>query len=77
MLLTSCFQAILKTSIDRGHVGCEKFSRWLRAICTILLSRGRPSDRIKALGYVEQAVDVMKSADHEVGYQLPFQNMVR
>ena len=64
-------QAILKSCIDRGHVGCERFSRWLRAICTILLSRGRPSDRVKALGYVEQALDVMKCADPEVSFISP------
>lgn len=40
----------------------DKFSRWLRAICTILLARNQPSDRVKALGYVEQAIDVIK--DH-------------
>lgn len=38
----------------------EKFSRWLRAICTILLSKNSASDRAKALGYVEQAVAVLE-----------------
>ena len=53
--------------MENGQVDCDKFSRWLRAIVTILLARGRPSDRIKALGYVEQAVDVLKdNAEDEV-----------
>lgn len=43
----------------------EKFSRWLRAICTILLSRNSPSDRTKALGYVEQAVAVLDQYAHD------------
>ena len=38
----------------------EKFSRWLRAICTILLSRNSAADRTKAIGYVEQAVGVLQ-----------------
>lgn len=40
----------------------SKFSRWLRALCTILLSRNNPTDRTKSLGYVEQAVAVIE--DH-------------
>jgi hypothetical protein len=39
----------------------EKFSRWLRAICTILLARNSPTDRAKAIGYVEQGVGVIES----------------
>ena len=38
----------------------EKFSRWLRAICTILLSRNSATGRTKAAGYVEQAVRVLQ-----------------
>ena len=37
-----------------------KFARWLRATCTILLSRSTPADRTKALGYVDQAVAVLE-----------------
>jgi hypothetical protein len=48
---------------------CDKFSRWLRAIVGILLSRNRPSDRIKALGYVEQAIEVLKgNSDGDVSF---------
>jgi len=38
----------------------EKFSRWLRAICTILLARNTSGDRVKAIGYVEQAATVIE-----------------
>ena len=55
----SFWQAILHASLDRAALSVEKFSRWLRAICTILLSRNRPTDRTKAIGYVEQAVEVL------------------
>jgi len=40
----------------------EKFSRWLRAACALCFARGRNEDRLKALGYVEQAITVLK--DH-------------
>jgi hypothetical protein len=40
----------------------KKFSRWLRAVCTILLARGRGPDRNKTLAYMHQAIDVLK--DH-------------
>jgi hypothetical protein len=38
----------------------EKFSRWLRAICTIILARNTATDRVKAIGYVEQALAVIE-----------------
>ncbi len=41
----------------------EKFSRWLRAICTILLSRNSQADRKKAITYAEQALTVMEDPD--------------
>jgi len=40
----------------------EKFSRWLRAACVLCLARGGNQDRLKALGYVEQAITTLK--DH-------------
>jgi hypothetical protein len=40
----------------------EKFARWLRIVCTLLLSRNNDADRAKAVAYVEQAATVM--ADH-------------
>ncbi|KAI0662358.1 meiosis protein SPO22/ZIP4 like-domain-containing protein [Cubamyces menziesii] len=61
-VLFAALEAILHASLDRAALSIEKFSRWLRAICTILLSRSSPADRIKAIGYVEQAVGVVQ--DH-------------
>jgi len=53
---------MLLACLNKSVLNIEKFSRWLRAICSILLARNRPSDRVKALGYIEQAVEVIK--DH-------------
>ncbi|KAI8983311.1 meiosis protein SPO22/ZIP4 like-domain-containing protein [Trametes punicea] len=61
-VLFPALEAILHASLDRAVLSIEKFSRWLRAICTILLSRSSPADRTKAIGYVEQAVGVLQ--DH-------------
>ncbi|KAL1952366.1 hypothetical protein VTO73DRAFT_1515 [Trametes versicolor] len=61
-VLSTALEAILHASLDRAVLSVEKFSRWLRAICTILLARSAPADRTKAIGYVEQAVGVLQ--DH-------------
>jgi hypothetical protein len=53
-------QAILHASLDRSALSVEKFARWLRAICTILLSRNTAPDRLKAVGYIEQAIIVLE-----------------
>lgn len=55
-------QAILHASLDRSALSVEKFARWLRAICTILLARNTAPDRLKAIGYIEQAITVLE--DH-------------
>jgi hypothetical protein len=49
----------LHASLDRNVLSIEKFSRWLRGTCTILLCRNTTADRVKAVGYVEQAITVM------------------
>lgn len=59
-VLFAALEAILHASLDRASLSVEKFSRWLRAICTILLSRNSSADRAKALRYVEQAVAVLE-----------------
>jgi len=59
VLLTG-LEAILRASLDHNSLSVEKFSRWLRGICTIILARNTPSDRLKAIGYVEQAVTVIE-----------------
>jgi len=46
----------------------EKFSRWLRTICSINLARNTVADRLKAIGYVEQALNVMEDY-HDPGHE--------
>lgn len=58
----SQLQAILRASLDHNLLSVEKFSRWLRAICTISIARDTPEDRLKAIGYVEHALTVIE--DH-------------
>ncbi|KAI0248099.1 hypothetical protein BJV78DRAFT_1132012, partial [Lactifluus subvellereus] len=53
-------QAILHASLDRKALSVEKFARWLRAICTMLLARNTAPDRLKAIGYIEQAIVVLE-----------------
>jgi hypothetical protein len=53
-------QAILRASLDRSALSVEKFARWLRAICTMLLARNTAPDRLKAIGYIEQAIVVLE-----------------
>ncbi|KAI0757464.1 meiosis protein SPO22/ZIP4 like-domain-containing protein [Daedaleopsis nitida] len=59
-VLFAALEAILHASLDRAVLSVEKFSRWLRAISTILLSRNSTADRTKVIGYVEQAVGVLQ-----------------
>ncbi|KIM81848.1 hypothetical protein PILCRDRAFT_8503 [Piloderma croceum F 1598] len=61
-VLFAALEALLHASLDRSCLSVEKFSRWLRAICTILLSRNGTADRVKALGYVEQSFAVMDTS---------------
>ncbi|KAI0719068.1 meiosis protein SPO22/ZIP4 like-domain-containing protein [Cerioporus squamosus] len=72
-VLFAALEAILHASLDRAVLSVEKFSRWLRAICTILLSRNSAADRTKAIGYVEQAVGVLQehaADDDPQGYPM-------
>ncbi|KAJ8589076.1 SPO22-domain-containing protein [Rhizopogon salebrosus TDB-379] len=59
-VLFTALEAILHACLARGHFSLEKFSRWLRAMCTILLTRATGSDRSKAIGYVDQAIAVLE-----------------
>ncbi|KAF9231600.1 hypothetical protein BU15DRAFT_68195 [Melanogaster broomeanus] len=52
--------AILHACLTHSHLSLEKFSRWLRSMCTILLSQGTAPDRWKAMQYVEQANAVLE-----------------
>ncbi|KAG5643053.1 hypothetical protein DXG03_001631 [Asterophora parasitica] len=56
------FEALLRASLDYNHLSVEKFSRWLRAICTIILARNTAEDRVKAIGYLEQALSVIEDS---------------
>lgn len=75
LVLYAALEAILHACLDRNCMSVEKFSRWLRAICTILLARNTPTDRAKAVGYVEQGVSVIESNSHteseKVGHNAP------
>ncbi|KAI9566962.1 meiosis protein SPO22/ZIP4 like-domain-containing protein [Boletus coccyginus] len=51
---------ILHACLRNSHLSLEKFSRWLRSICTILLSQGTVADRSKAMQYMEQASAVLE-----------------
>ncbi|KAF8883838.1 hypothetical protein BD779DRAFT_1674370 [Infundibulicybe gibba] len=62
-VLYEALEAILRASLDHNTLSVEKFSRWLRAICTITLARNTPADRVKAIGYVEQAMTVMEGSN--------------
>ncbi|OBZ78676.1 hypothetical protein A0H81_00254 [Grifola frondosa] len=64
-VLFTALEAILHASLDRATLSVEKFSRWMRAICTILLSRNSAADRAKAIRYVEQAVNVLEDQSTE------------
>ncbi|KIK46084.1 hypothetical protein CY34DRAFT_22194 [Suillus luteus UH-Slu-Lm8-n1] len=52
--------ATLQACLARGHFSLEKFARWLRAMCIILLTRATEADRSKAVGYVDQAIAVLE-----------------
>ncbi|KAF8919157.1 hypothetical protein CPB85DRAFT_1429788 [Mucidula mucida] len=70
-VLYGSLEAILRASLDHNSLSIEKFSRWLRAICTIMLARNSAADRLKAIGYVEQAVSVIEqSIDSEEAYPM-------
>lgn len=64
-VLYAALEAILHACLDLNCVSVEKFSRWLRAICTMLLAKNTVTDRAKAIGYVEQAVSVLEDSCQE------------
>ncbi|GJJ13838.1 hypothetical protein Clacol_008095 [Clathrus columnatus] len=66
-VLYSALEAILHACLDRDYLSVEKFSRWLRAICTILLAKNTTANRTKAIGYVEQGVSVIEENSKNQG----------
>ncbi|KAG8742123.1 hypothetical protein FRC10_001993 [Ceratobasidium sp. 414] len=63
-------KVMLRASLDSKHMSIDKFSRWLRALCTILLGRNKQQDRANALSFIEQAVEVIKENENESGDQV-------
>ncbi|KAG2072988.1 SPO22-domain-containing protein [Suillus decipiens] len=59
-VLFTALEATLHACLARGHFSLEKFARWLRAMCIILLTRATGTDRSKAIGYVDQAIAVLE-----------------
>ncbi|KAH0838692.1 hypothetical protein J3R83DRAFT_7020 [Lanmaoa asiatica] len=59
-VLYEALEGILHACLTNSHLSLEKFSRWLRSICTILLSQGTVADRSKAIQYMEQASAVLE-----------------
>ncbi|KAG1809768.1 uncharacterized protein HD556DRAFT_1223242, partial [Suillus plorans] len=59
-VLFTALEATLHACLARGHFSLEKFARWLRAMCVILLTRATGADRSKAIGYVDQAIAVLE-----------------
>ncbi|KXN85140.1 hypothetical protein AN958_11630 [Leucoagaricus sp. SymC.cos] len=67
--VTSCYCHVLYTCLEkllhglskpRQEFSAERFSRWLRGLCTIGLSRNTTADRLKTIGYIEQALSVLE-----------------
>ncbi|EUC65587.1 SPO22/ZIP4-like meiosis protein [Rhizoctonia solani AG-3 Rhs1AP] len=63
-------KAMLRSSLKSKNISIDKFSRWLRALCTILLARNRQQDRVSAISFIEQAVEVIKDNKDESGDQM-------
>ncbi|CAE7228948.1 unnamed protein product [Rhizoctonia solani] len=69
-VLYSALEAMLRSSLRSQNISIDKFSRWLRALCTILLARNRQQDRASALSFIEQAVEVIKDNKDDSGDQM-------
>ncbi|KAL4069087.1 hypothetical protein J3A83DRAFT_4095527 [Scleroderma citrinum] len=59
-LISNPPQAILHACLAHNQLSLDKFSRWMRSICSILLSKGTESDRSKAIQYFDQASAVLE-----------------
>jgi hypothetical protein len=69
--LTTLLQTLLrKASSSNGpsSIDTPKFSRWLRAILTILLARNTLADRVLALNHIKQALPLLSSPQEADGY---------
>lgn len=59
-MLSFALQKLLRGLLMQVPVSVEKFSRWLRGLCTISLARNTSNDRLTAIGYIEQALTVLE-----------------
>ncbi|KAJ3868076.1 meiosis protein SPO22/ZIP4 like-domain-containing protein [Lentinula novae-zelandiae] len=70
LVLCGGLEAVLHATLDHNSLSLEKYARWLRAICTITLARNTSADRLKAIGYVEQAVSMMENSGADKAYPM-------
>jgi hypothetical protein len=66
-VIYTALECILASAMQQEAMPINKFARWMRAICLILLSKNRPTDRAKALSYIGQAVEVLKDHAGDAG----------
>ncbi|KAI6152903.1 meiosis protein SPO22/ZIP4 like-domain-containing protein, partial [Pisolithus thermaeus] len=59
-LLYAALEVILHACLAHSQLSLDKFSRWLRSICSILLAKGSGADRSKAIQYFDQANAVLE-----------------
>lgn len=59
-MLSFTLQKLLRGLLTQVPVSVEKFSRWLRGLCTISLARNTSNDRLTAIGHIEQALTVLE-----------------
>ncbi|KAJ3970196.1 hypothetical protein EV361DRAFT_995881 [Lentinula raphanica] len=69
-VLCGGLEAVLRASLQHNSLSLEKYARWLRAIATIVLARNTSADRIKAIGCVEQAVNIMENSGADESYPM-------
>ncbi|KIY53662.1 SPO22-domain-containing protein [Fistulina hepatica ATCC 64428] len=68
-VLYEALESVLRASLNHSALSVTKFSRWLRGIVTIALARNTIEHRLKAIGFVEQAIAVMnENADGDDAY---------
>ncbi|KAJ3735950.1 meiosis protein SPO22/ZIP4 like-domain-containing protein [Lentinula guzmanii] len=69
-VLCGGLEAVLHATLDHNSLSLDKYARWLRAIATIILARNTSADRIKAIGYIEQAVSMMENSVADESYPM-------
>lgn len=59
-VLYAALEVILHACLAHSQLSLDKFLRWLRSICSILLAKGSGADRSKAIQYFDQANAVLE-----------------